>query len=75
MLHFSQNAGQIIEIVRPFLVLHLDIRPSTVHTIEDSLQLYFGTEKIEGYKSSKIRMVLISLQNFAYELWYNNIRA
>ncbi|KAM0948755.1 putative ubiquitinyl hydrolase 1 [Dioscorea sansibarensis] len=54
---------QIVEIVRPFLVLHLDIRPSTVHTIEDSLQLYFGTEKIEGYESSKIRMDFVENNN------------
>ncbi|XP_039118806.1 ubiquitin carboxyl-terminal hydrolase 24-like [Dioscorea cayenensis subsp. rotundata] len=42
-----------LEIVQPFLVLHLNISPSSVHTIEDSLRLHFGTKNNEGYRSSE----------------------
>ncbi|KAH7679073.1 Ubiquitinyl hydrolase 1 protein [Dioscorea alata] len=42
-----------LEIFQPFLVLHLNISPSSVHTIEDSLRLHFGTKNSEGCRSSK----------------------
>lgn len=38
--------------VQPFLLLHLDIYPEAVHTIEDALRLYSAPETLEGYKPS-----------------------
>ncbi|KAJ0980901.1 hypothetical protein J5N97_009156 [Dioscorea zingiberensis] len=39
-------------IVQPFLLLHLEIHPETVRTIEDALQLFSASETLEGYKTS-----------------------
>ncbi|XP_039143233.1 ubiquitin carboxyl-terminal hydrolase 24-like isoform X1 [Dioscorea cayenensis subsp. rotundata] len=38
--------------VQPFLLLHLDIHPGTVHTIEDALHLFSALETLEGYRIS-----------------------
>eukprot|EP00262_Sarcandra_glabra_P007884 TRINITY_DN20993_c0_g1_i1.p1 TRINITY_DN20993_c0_g1~~TRINITY_DN20993_c0_g1_i1.p1 ORF type:complete len:562 (-),score=104.12 TRINITY_DN20993_c0_g1_i1:331-2016(-) len=38
--------------VQPFLLLHLDIFPEAVHTIEDALHLFSAPETLEGYKTS-----------------------
>ncbi|RWW31929.1 hypothetical protein GW17_00003423 [Ensete ventricosum] len=38
--------------VQPFLLLHLDIFPEAVHTIEDALHLFSAPETLEGYKAS-----------------------
>ncbi|KAJ0980888.1 hypothetical protein J5N97_009143 [Dioscorea zingiberensis] len=38
--------------VQPFLLLHLDIHPGTVHTIEDALYLFSASETLEGYRIS-----------------------
>lgn len=38
--------------VQPFLLLHLDIFPEAVHTIEDALHLFSTPETLEGYKTS-----------------------
>ncbi|KAG6522141.1 hypothetical protein ZIOFF_019278 [Zingiber officinale] len=38
--------------VQPFLLLHLDIFPETVQTIEDALHLFSAPEVLEGYKAS-----------------------
>ncbi|XP_022745349.1 ubiquitin carboxyl-terminal hydrolase 24-like isoform X2 [Durio zibethinus] len=38
--------------VQPFLLLHLDIHPEAVHTIEDALHLFSAPEYLEGYRAS-----------------------
>ncbi|KAK6928832.1 Peptidase C19, ubiquitin carboxyl-terminal hydrolase, partial [Dillenia turbinata] len=38
--------------VQPYLLLHLDIIPEAVHTIEDALRLFSAPETLEGYKTS-----------------------
>ncbi|XP_039016477.1 ubiquitin carboxyl-terminal hydrolase 24-like [Hibiscus syriacus] len=38
--------------VQPFLLLHLDIHPEAVHTIEDALHLFSAPENLEGYRAS-----------------------
>ncbi|KAK0575221.1 hypothetical protein LWI29_035694 [Acer saccharum] len=38
--------------VQPFLLLHLDIYPETVRTIEDALHLFSAPEELEGYRTS-----------------------
>ncbi|GMH15477.1 hypothetical protein Nepgr_017318 [Nepenthes gracilis] len=38
--------------VQPFLLLHLDIFPDAVHTVEDALRLFSAPETLEGYCAS-----------------------
>lgn len=38
--------------VQPYLLLHLDIFPEAVHTIEDALRLFCAPETLEGYRAS-----------------------
>ncbi|OVA12794.1 Ubiquitin carboxyl-terminal hydrolases family 2 [Macleaya cordata] len=38
--------------VQPFLLLHLDIFPEAVRTIEDALHLFSAPETLEGYRTS-----------------------
>ncbi|KAF9622509.1 hypothetical protein IFM89_031913 [Coptis chinensis] len=38
--------------VQPFLLLHLDIFPDAVCTIEDALRLFSAPETLEGYRAS-----------------------
>ncbi|PIA46339.1 hypothetical protein AQUCO_01500100v1 [Aquilegia coerulea] len=38
--------------VQPFLLLHLDIYPDAVRTIDDALRLFSAPETLEGYRAS-----------------------
>ena len=38
--------------VQPYLLLHLDIYPEAVRTIEDALHLFSVPESLEGYRAS-----------------------
>ncbi|KAL8160980.1 hypothetical protein V2J09_012469 [Rumex salicifolius] len=38
--------------VQPYMLLHLDILPEAVHTIEDALRLFSAPETLEGYRAS-----------------------
>ncbi|KAI4382969.1 hypothetical protein MLD38_008857 [Melastoma candidum] len=38
--------------VQPYLLLHLDIYPDAVRTIEDALRLFSAPETLEGYRAS-----------------------
>ncbi|XP_050154099.1 ubiquitin carboxyl-terminal hydrolase 24-like isoform X1 [Malus sylvestris] len=38
--------------VQPYLLLHLDIHPEAVRTIEDALKLFSAPETLEGYRTS-----------------------
>ncbi|XP_061353053.1 ubiquitin carboxyl-terminal hydrolase 24 isoform X2 [Gastrolobium bilobum] len=38
--------------VQPYLLLHLDIFPDAVNTIEDALHLFSAPETLEGYRTS-----------------------
>ncbi|KAL0007054.1 hypothetical protein SO802_008556 [Lithocarpus litseifolius] len=38
--------------VQPYLLLHLDIHPEAVRTIEDALHLFSVPESLEGYRAS-----------------------
>ncbi|XP_004303077.1 PREDICTED: ubiquitin carboxyl-terminal hydrolase 24 [Fragaria vesca subsp. vesca] len=38
--------------VQPYLLLHLDIYPDAVRTIEDALKLFSAPETLEGYRTS-----------------------
>ncbi|KAB5572973.1 hypothetical protein DKX38_000167 [Salix brachista] len=40
--------------VQPFLLLHLDIYPEAVCTIDDALHLFSAPENLEGYRTSAI---------------------
>ncbi|KAJ3691663.1 hypothetical protein LUZ61_020827 [Rhynchospora tenuis] len=38
--------------VQPFLLLHLDIFPDVIHTIEDALRFFSAPETLEGYRTA-----------------------
>ncbi|CAM6116974.1 unnamed protein product [Calypogeia fissa] len=42
--------------VQPFLVLHLDIVPEVVHSVEDALRFFAAPESLEGYKPSTAKV-------------------
>ncbi|KAL4204281.1 hypothetical protein AMTRI_Chr01g108980 [Amborella trichopoda] len=46
--------------VQPFLLLHLDIFPESVHTIEDALHLFSAPESLEGYRPSAGKAGVVS---------------
>ncbi|XP_065868511.1 ubiquitin carboxyl-terminal hydrolase 24 isoform X2 [Euphorbia lathyris] len=39
--------------IQPYLLLHLDIYPEAVSTIEDALHLFAAPENLEGYRAAK----------------------
>ncbi|KAG9449034.1 hypothetical protein H6P81_008999 [Aristolochia fimbriata] len=46
--------------VQPYMLLHLDIFPEAVHTIEDALRLFSAPETLEGYKTSAGKAAVVS---------------
>lgn len=46
--------------VQPFLVLHLDILPEAVHTMEDALRLFAAPETLEGYRATAGKAGVVS---------------
>jgi ubiquitin carboxyl-terminal hydrolase 10 len=38
--------------VQPFLLLHLDIFPDAVHTVEDAFRFFSAPETLEGYRTA-----------------------
>ncbi|KAG6557232.1 hypothetical protein Mapa_001159 [Marchantia paleacea] len=42
--------------VQPFLVLHLDIVPEFVHSVEDALRMFAAPEFVEGYKPATAKV-------------------
>eukprot|EP00250_Pteridium_aquilinum_P020305 c24779_g1_i1 orf=158-2008(-) len=46
--------------VQPFLVLHLDILPEAVHTVEDALKLFAAPETLDGYKTTAGKAAVVS---------------
>ncbi|MCO5608853.1 hypothetical protein L7F22_063071 [Adiantum nelumboides] len=46
--------------VQPFLVLHLDILPEAVHTVEDALRLFAAPETLEGYRATAGKAAVVS---------------
>ncbi|OAY73151.1 Ubiquitin carboxyl-terminal hydrolase 24 [Ananas comosus] len=46
--------------VQPFLLLHLDIFPGAVQTIEDALHLFSAPENLEGYRTSPGKAGVVS---------------
>lgn len=46
--------------IQPFLLLHLDILPDAVHTVEDALHLFASPESLEGYRVSAGKAGLVS---------------
>ncbi|KAF2322460.1 hypothetical protein GH714_017168 [Hevea brasiliensis] len=47
--------------VQPFLLLHLDIYPEAVHTIEDALHLFSAPENLEGIGRQLERYLFVML--------------
>lgn len=46
--------------VQPFLLLHLDILPEAIHTIEDALRFFSAPETLEGYRASSGKAGLVN---------------
>ena len=46
--------------VQPFLLLHLDILPEAVNTVEDALHLFASPESLEGYRISAGKAGVVS---------------
>ncbi|XP_020585987.1 ubiquitin carboxyl-terminal hydrolase 24 [Phalaenopsis equestris] len=46
--------------VQPFLLLHLDILPEAIHTIEDALRFFSAPATLEGYRASSGKAGLVN---------------
>ncbi len=48
--------------MQPFLVMHLDILPDAIHSVEDALKFFAAPESLEGYKptSGKVGGLLLA---------------
>ena len=57
-LFVTESGSKASATVQPFLLLHLDIYPDAVRTIEDALRLFSAPETLEGYKPSAPGKVL-----------------
>ena len=52
-MFFSDLSGnRASAFVQPFLLLHLDIFPDSVQTVEDALHLFSTPESLEGYRTA-----------------------
>ena len=49
---FMETGNKDSATVQPYLLLHLDIHPEAVCTIEDALHLFSAPEDLEGYRAS-----------------------
>eukprot|EP00249_Psilotum_nudum_P016929 c26061_g1_i1 orf=380-2200(-) len=45
--------------VQPFLLLHLDILPDAVHSIENALRFFAARESLEGYKAANSKAAVV----------------
>lgn len=45
--------------MQPFLVLHLDILPEPVQSLEDALKFFAAPESLEGYKAASSKVIII----------------
>ncbi|XP_057849062.1 ubiquitin carboxyl-terminal hydrolase 24 isoform X2 [Cryptomeria japonica] len=46
--------------IQPFMLLHLDIFPEAVRTVEDALRLFASPESVEGYRASTGKEGIVS---------------
>lgn len=46
--------------IQPFMLLHLDIFPEAVRTLEDALRLFASPESVEGYRASTGKEGIVS---------------
>jgi hypothetical protein len=65
--YFSGNSSATEQ---PYRLLHLDIHPDAVHTIEDALHLFSAPETLEGYRASVtgkvFSLLFVFLLHFKY---------
>ncbi|XWS56808.1 hypothetical protein CRYUN_Cryun09bG0117500 [Craigia yunnanensis] len=58
-LMFLEDRNKTSATVQPFLLLHLDIHPEAVHTVEDALHLFSAPEYLEGYCASTAGKIFV----------------
>jgi ubiquitin carboxyl-terminal hydrolase 10 len=57
-LYLSGNKASAT--VQPFLLLHLDIFPDAVQTLNDALRLFSTPESLEGYRTAAGKVSTLS---------------